>query len=311
MAKSVSAPRAAAPVYAAKRPKPADVALRVAFYVLVAIILLYTLIPFYWAVRSSFTPSSELFTTPVQYFPSNPTLEHYRQVLGTGLFREAMVNSAVVSIAVTVLALVVGAFASYALGRFRFRGRTPVLYLVLSMTMFPQIAVLGSLFELVRTLRLYDRSVYIAGFNTHLLPALVLTYMIFTLPFTVWTLTNFFRAMPGELEEAAYVDGATPFQTFYKILLPLAGPGMVTTGLLAFIAAWNEFLFALSFMQQPQNRTVNLAIFYFSGSSGSQFEIPWGQIMAATVIVTVPIVVLVLIFQRRIITGLTAGAVKG
>lgn len=311
MAQSVGAQRAAAPVYEAKRPKPTDVALRLAFYVLVAAILLYTLIPFYWAVRSSFTPSNELFTTPVQYFPANPTLQHYRDVLGTGLFREAMLNSAVVSVAVTMLALVIGAFASYALGRFRFRGRTPVLYLVLSMTMFPQIAVLGALFELVRSLRLYDRSVVIFGLNTHLLPALVLTYMIFTLPFTVWTLTNFFRAMPGELEEAAYVDGATPFQTFYKVLLPLAGPGMVTTGLLAFIAAWNEFLFALSFMQQPQNRTVNLAIFYFSGSSGSQFEIPWGQIMAATVIVTVPIVVLVLIFQRRIITGLTAGAVKG
>ncbi len=311
MAQAVGTPRAATGDFAARRPKPSAIALRAAFYILVALILLYTLIPFYWAVRSSFTPSNELFKTPVEYFPSHPTLEHYRQVLGTGLFREAMLNSAAVSIAVTALALVIGAFASYALGRFRFRGRTPVLYLVLSMTMFPQIAVLGALFELVRGLRLYDRSIYILGFNTHLLPALILTYMIFTLPFTVWTLTNFFRAMPGELEEAAYVDGATPFQTFYKVLLPLAGPGMVTTGLLAFIAAWNEFLFALSFMQQPQNRTVNLAIFYFSGSSGSSFEIPWGQIMAATVVVTVPIVVLVLIFQRKILAGLTAGAVKG
>ena len=335
MAQAASARAATPGVASTSRPKPSAIALRALFYLLVVAILLYTLIPFYWAVRSSFTPSTELFKTPVQYFPANPTLEHYRQVLGTGLFRSALLNSAVTAVSVTILALVVGAFASYALGRFRFRGRTPVLYLVLSMTMFPQIAVLGSLFQIVRSplgfipagwasdegigrvfgwlrgLSLYDRAITVGNFNTHVLPALVLTYLIFTLPFTVWTLTNFFRAMPGELEEASYVDGATPFQTFYKVLLPLAGPGMVTTGLLAFIAAWNEFLFALSFTQQPSNRTVNLAIFYFSGSSGSSFEIPWGQIMAATVIVTVPIVILVLIFQRRIIAGLTAGAVKG
>jgi trehalose/maltose transport system permease protein len=300
MAQAVSASRAVGGVETARRPKASSIVLRVLFYVLVVIIILYTLIPFYWAVRSSFTPSGDLFKTPVQYLPTHPTLLHYRQVLSNDLFQRALLNSAIVATSVTLLALLIGAFASYALGRFRFGGRTPVLYLVLSMTMFPQIAVLGSLFQLVNRLHLFNR-----------LPALILTYMIFTLPFTVWTLTNFFKAMPGELEEAAYVDGATPFQTFYKVLLPLAGPGLVTTGLLAFISAWNEFLFALSFTQTPDRRTVNLAIFYFSGSSGSQFEIPWGQIMAATVIVTVPIVVLVLIFQRRIIDGLTAGAVKG
>ncbi len=285
---------------AAKRPRTGQTILRVLFYAIVVLILLYALIPFYWAVRSSLTPSADLFRTPVQYIPTHPTLENYRGVLSTSLFRQALLNSAIVSISVTLLALIIGSFASYAMGRFRFKGRTPVLYLILSMTMFPQIAVLGSLFQLVNTLRLFNQ-----------LPALIVTYMLFTLPFTVWTLTNFFRGMPGELEEAAYVDGATPFQTFYKVLLPLAGPGLVTTGLLAFISAWNEFLFALSFTQTPDKRTVNLAIFYFSGSSGNSFEIPWGQIMAATVIVTVPIVALVLIFQRRIIDGLTAGAVKG
>ncbi len=284
----------------AKRPRTGQTILRVLFYAIVVLILLYALIPFYWAVRSSLTPSADLFRTPVQYIPTHPTLENYRGVLSTSLFRQALLNSTIVSISVTLLALIIGSFASYAMGRFRFKGRTPVLYLILSMTMFPQIAVLGSLFQLVNTLRLFNQ-----------LPALIVTYMLFTLPFTVWTLTNFFRGMPGELEEAAYVDGATPFQTFYKVLLPLAGPGLVTTGLLAFISAWNEFLFALSFTQTPDKRTVNLAIFYFSGSSGNSFEIPWGQIMAATVIVTVPIVALVLIFQRRIIDGLTAGAVKG
>ncbi len=301
MARAVTAPRATTRGASATGSRSfMQILSRILFYLLVLLILLYTLIPFYWAVRSSFTPSAELFRTPVSYFPANPTLEHYRQVLGSDLFRRALLNSTLVSLTVTLLALVIGAIGSYALGRFKFRGRTPVLYLVLSMTMFPQIAVLGALFNMVNQFRLYNR-----------LGALILTYMIFTLPFTVWVLTSFFRQMPGALEEAAYVDGATPFQTFYKVLLPLVGPGLVTTGLLAFIAAWNEFLFALSFTQTPDKRTVNLAIFYFSGTSGSQFEVPWGQIMAATVVVTVPIVVLVLIFQRRILAGLTAGAVKG
>jgi trehalose/maltose transport system permease protein len=168
------------------------------------------------------------------------------------------------------------------------------------MTMFPQIAILGALYTMVNRFHLYNR-----------LGALVLTYLLFTLPFTVWVLTSFFRGMPGELEEAAYVDGATPLQTFYRVLLPLATPALVTTGLLAFIQAWNEFIFALSFTQTPEHRTVPLAIFYFVPQTGGGFEIPWGQIMAATIIVTVPLVVLVLIFQRRILAGLTAGAVKG
>jgi trehalose/maltose transport system permease protein len=177
-----------------------------------------------------------------------------------------------------------------------------VLYIVLAMTMFPQIAILGSLYAMVTRFNLYNS-----------LWSLVITYMIFTLPFTVWVLTTFFQAMPRELEEAAYVDGATPLQTFYRVLLPLAAPGMVTTGLLAFIAAWNEFLFALSFTQTPDKRTVTLALFYFDPptQTGSSFAIAWGQIMAATVIITIPLIVLTLIFQRRILAGLTAGAVKG
>jgi trehalose/maltose transport system permease protein len=175
-----------------------------------------------------------------------------------------------------------------------------VLYIVLSMTMFPQIAVLGSLFTMINRLNIY---------NT--LWSLVLTYLIFTLPFTVWVLTSFFAQMPRELEEAAYVDGATPFQTFYRVLLPLVAPGLVTTGLLAFIAAWNEYLFALSFVQTPDNYTVTLAISRFEPDTPGGFEIAWGQIMAATVVISIPLVVLTLIFQRRILAGLTAGAVKG
>lgn len=272
------------------------------FYVVLAVILLYIIFPFYWAFRSAITPDKDLFATPVQYFPTNPTLTNFSQVLSDNQFLKALLNSTIVAVSVTILALLIGATASYALGRFRFRGRMPVMYLVLSMTMFPQVAVLGALWNMINQFGFYDH-----------LYALILTYLVFTLPFTVWVLTSFFRAMPGELEEAAYVDGATPFQTFYKIMLPLVAPGLVTTGLLAFIAAWNEFLYALSFIQSPENRTVPLAIFNFVPNTnvGSNFVTPWGQEMAATVVVTIPLVVLTLIFQRRILAGLTAGAVKG
>jgi trehalose/maltose transport system permease protein len=143
------------------------------------------------------------------------------------------------------------------------------------------------------------------------LPSLIITYLVFTLPFTVWVLTSFFAGLPKELEEAAYVDGASPFETLYKVMLPLIAPGLVTTGLLAFIQAWNEFLFAVSFLQTPDKRTVPLEIFLFNTATGGGFEVPWGTIMAGTVVVTLPLIVLVLIFQNRIISGLTAGAVKG
>ena len=273
---------------------------RIPFYLLVVVIAIYLMFPFYWAFRSSITPDADLFATPVQYFPNNPTLDNYRSVLGDDNFMRALLNSAIVAASVTTLALLIGAFASYAIGRFAFRGRSPVLYIVLAMTMFPQIAVLGSLYTLITEIGLYNS-----------LWSLIITYMIFTLPFTVWVLTTFFQQMPRELEEAAYVDGATPFQVLYKVLLPLAAPGLVTTGLLAFIAAWNEFLFALSFTQTPNKFTVTLAIFRFEPQTAGGFEIAWGQIMAATIIITLPLIILTLIFQRRILAGLTAGAVKG
>ena len=176
----------------------------------------------------------------------------------------------------------------------------PIMYLILSMTMFPAVAILGALFALISQFGLY---------NT--LPALILTYLVFTLPFTVWVLTSFFQAMPRDLEEAAYVDGATAMETLYLVMLPLIAPGLVTTGLLAFIGAWNEFLFALSFTQTPDKYTVPIALFNFTTTTGGGFEIPWGPIMAATIVVTVPLITLTLIFQRRILGGLTAGAVKG
>ncbi|XYH93397.1 carbohydrate ABC transporter permease [Sorangium sp. So ce1128] len=282
------------------RRSPGQGALRALFYVLVAAILVFTVFPFVWAFISSIKPDDELFTTPVRYWPGRVTLDNYRLVLENGEFQTALVNSVIVAVSVTALSLAVGSLAAYALGRFQFRGRSVVLYTVLAMTIFPQIAVLGALFEMINFFKLYNQ-----------LPALILTYLIFTLPFTVWVLTGFLKAIPREIEEAAYVDGATPWQVFTKIMLPLSVPGMATTGILAFIAAWNEFLFALSFTQTPDKRTVTYAIQAFSTSTSGVYEIPWGQTMAASIVVTVPLVVLTLVFQRRILAGLTAGAVKG
>jgi trehalose/maltose transport system permease protein len=273
---------------------------KVPFWLLIAVIFVYALFPFYWAVRSAFTPEGKLFNTPIEYFPSDPTFANFREIFSTSFFTRALVNSTIVAGAVTLISLVIGSLAAYALGRFRFRGRQAVLYLMLSMTIFPQIAILGALYTMMRDFHLFDT-----------IGSLILSYMIFTLPFTVWVLTSFMRALPGDLEEAAYVDGATPLQVFYKVLLPLIAPGLVTTGLLAFIAAWNEYLYALSFIQSPERYTVPLAITSFVGKSGSSFQQPWGQIMAATVVVTLPLIAATLVLQRRILAGLTAGAVKG
>ncbi len=276
------------------------VARRIPFYVLIGAIFVYALFPFYWALRSAFTKESELFKTPVEYIPRNPTVENFENVFTSDFFMRALLNSTIVAGAVTLIALALGALAGYALGRFHFRGRSAVLYVMLGMTIFPQIAILGALYTMINRFQLYDS-----------LRALVLSYMILVLPFTVWVLTSFMRALPRDLEEAAYVDGASPLQTFWYVMLPLVAPGLVTAGLLAFIAAWNEFLFALSFTQTPERYTVPVAITSFTGESGSAFDEPWGQIMAATVIVTVPLIVLTLVLQRRILAGLTAGAVKG
>jgi trehalose/maltose transport system permease protein len=276
------------------------VLVKVPFWILVVVIFIYALFPFYWALRSAFMPASELFETPIKYWPSDPTLQNFRDVLNSSFFRRALLNSTIVAGSVTLISLAIGSLAAYALGRFRFYGRSFVLYLMLSMTIFPQIAILGALYTMISDFHLYDK-----------LGSLILTYLIFTLPFTVWVLTSFMRALPGDLEEAAYVDGATPLQVFWKVLLPLIAPGLVTTGLLAFISAWNEYLYAVSFIQSPNKYTVPIAITSFTAKGGNAFQVPWGQIMAATVVVTLPLIAATLILQRRILAGLTAGAVKG
>jgi trehalose/maltose transport system permease protein len=283
-----------------RRSPAGRILMRLPFWILVAVIFVYALFPFYWAVRSAFMPESELFVTPIKYWPTDPTLQNFRDALSTDFFRKALLNSTLVAGSVTLISLLIGSLAAYALGRFRFHGKSFVLYLMLSMTIFPQIAILGALYTMISQFHLYDR-----------LWSLILTYLIFTLPFTVWVLTSFMRALPGDLKEAAYVDGATPLQVFWKVLLPLIAPGLVTTGLLAFIAAWNEYLYAVSFIQSPGHYTVPIAITSFVGKSGNAFQTPWGQVMAATVIVTLPLIAATLILQRRILAGLTAGAVKG
>jgi trehalose/maltose transport system permease protein len=294
--------------YAATHRKPFTFYVgKLAFWILVALILIYTLFPFYWAIATSLKRSSDLFKTPVPYWPDPITWDNYRAVFRDDDFMIALRNSAIVSIASVVVALVVGSLAAYAIGRFQFRGKTPIMYLILSMTMFPSIAILGSLYDMIRWAGKHDVINWALNFNT--LQALIFAYTTFTLPFMVWVLANFYRAMPAELEQAALVDGATPFRAFYQILLPLAAPGMATTGLLAFIASWNEYLYARTFTITPDVRTVPVAIASFGGQT--QFDLPWGTIMAASVVVTIPLIVLVLLLQRKIIAGLTAGAVKG
>ncbi len=271
---------------------------KIGFWLLIVVIVVYTLFPFYWAIVSSITPTNDLYTTPVKFWPQSFTLEHYETVFNNGNFMRALLNSAIVSFSVVVLALIFGTLGAYALGRLHFRGRTIILYLILSMTMFPAIAILGSLFQVMQDFN---------AFNT--LWGLVIVYLTFTLPFTVWVLTNFFRAMPAELEQAALVDGATPMRALWDILMPLAVPGMVTTAMLAFIAAWSEYLYARTFTLTYDAKTVQVAIAEFTGNQA--FEQPFAVRMAAAVVVTVPLLVGVLIVQRRIIAGLTAGAVKG
>ncbi len=280
------------------RKQTTELLQKVLLYAAVIVIAVYALFPFYWAFATSFKTENEMFESAT-YVPREPTLQNYEYVFRDDTFLVALRNSAFVSGLTSVLALIAGSFAAYALGRLRFRGRVVMLYVVLSMTMFPAISILSGLYTIVRDF---------GFFGTPL--SLIATYPVFTLPFTVWVLTSFFRGLPAEIEQAAIVDGATPFQRFRLILLPLTAPALVTTGLLAFVLSWNEYLFALNFTAtNPSAQTVPVVIAQFSGQFSEQE--PIAEIMAAAMIVTIPLVVLVLIFQNRIVEGLTAGAVKG
>jgi trehalose/maltose transport system permease protein len=269
---------------------------RALFYLLIAVIIFYTVFPFYWAIASSLKTGSSIFE--VELVPKHPSFDNYVQLFKEQPFGRNILNSLIVAAVSTAISLLLALTAAYALSRIRFRGRSAMLFAILSISMFPQIAVLSGMFELIRLLELYDT-----------LTGLVLCYLILTLPFTVWVLTAFMRELPRELEEAAIVDGAKPWRILTRVFLPIMGPALVATGLLAFIVAWNEFLFALTFTLTNEHRTVPVAIALITGASA--YELPWGRVMAASVIVTVPLIVLVLLLQRWIVSGLTAGAVKG
>ena len=254
-----------------------------------------TVFPFYWGVVASLTPEASLFREP-SLLPTQVILDHYRALFDERDFWIPIRNSIIVAGTTTLLCLVVGSLAAYALARLEFRGKTTILSLILAVTMFPQISIVSPLYLLLRALGLIDTY-----------PGLILPYLTFAMPLAVWLLVGFFRQLPLDLDEAALVDGATRWQSFTRVILPVSVPALATTAILTFIYCWNEFLFALSFTLGPERQTVPVAIALFRG----QYQVPWGQILAAAVVATVPVAALVLIAQRRIVQGLTAGAVKG
>ncbi len=271
---------------------------RSALYLAAALVVALSVFPFIYAISTSLKSGAALFEP--RLWPSSVTLGNYISLftLAEQPFGRHIVNSIMVSVLVVVLSLFMGVTAAYALGRISFKGRGLLLMTILGVSMFPQVAVLAGMFELIQWLGLYNKAL-----------GLVLPYMIFTLPFTVWVLTTFMKQLPKELEEAAIMDGCSPWRVIKDVFLPLLWPALVSTGLLAFIAAWNEFLFALTFVLDNNERTVPVSISLISGAS--KYDIPWGNIMAASVLVTLPLVALVLLFQKKIVSGLTAGAVKG
>ncbi len=271
---------------------------RLAIYVAATVLVLVSVFPFFYALATSFKTGQALFDSSL--LPTQVSWSNYFSLftLAEQPFGRHIVNSVMVSILVVAISLFLGVSAAYALGRISFKGRGLLLTAILGVSMFPQVAVLAGMFELIRFLGLYNKAL-----------GLVLPYMIFTLPFTVWVLTTFMKQLPKELEEAAIMDGCSPWRIIKDVFMPLLWPALVSTGLLAFIAAWNEFLFALTFVLDNNERTVPVSISLISGAS--KYEIPWGNIMAASVLVTLPLLALVLAFQKKIVSGLTAGAVKG
>lgn len=260
------------------------------------LVTLYALAPVAWLVALSLKRGDDLQSR--RFLPADWTLENYRAVFRTSLFTAALRNSIGISLLSTALSVALATLAAYAIARLEFRGRRWVLGTALAVAMFPVISIVGPLFDLWRTIGLYDTW-----------PGLVVPYLSFTLPLSIWVLTAHFRQLPWELEEAARMDGATRWQALRKVMIPLAAPGVATAAILTFLFAWNDFVFGISLTSTDRARTVPAALAFFTGAS--QFQHPAGAIAAAAVVVTVPVVALVLLFQRRIVAGLTAGAVKG
>jgi multiple sugar transport system permease protein len=265
-------------------------------WICVIAIVIFCLLPFYWLVNISLKTGPDLSSADL--FPPHPSLQNYKSIFQNSNFTRALGNSAIVALTTTLIGVIVGSFAAYALARLRMRGKFVILGVVLSITTFPQIAIAAPLFRLWADIGLY---------NTLL--GLIIPYLTFALPLSIYILVTFFREIPKDLEEAALVDGATNFEAFRKVVVPLAAPGLATTAILTFIAAWNEFLLATTLTSSVAARTAPVAISQFTGSS--EFEVPLGTQSAASVAISIPLIILVLLFQKRIVAGLTAGAVKG
>jgi multiple sugar transport system permease protein len=262
----------------------------------VAGIVIFCLFPFYWLINISLKNGTDLQSSTA--YPPHPTLANYKSIFQNPDFTKALRNSVVIALTTTVLALIVGSFCAYALARLRLRGKFWILALVLTISTFPGITIAAALFKLWSDIGL---------FNTW--TGLIIPYLTFALPLGIYILVSFFKEIPKDLEEAALVDGATYFQAFRKVVVPLAAPGLATAGILTFIQAWNEFLLAITLTSSSKARTVPAAIAFFTGAT--EHQVPYGSIAAASVVISVPLILMVLLFQKRIVAGLTAGAVKG
>ncbi len=268
------------------------------FFLVVGIIVFFSLAPFIWQVITSIKPSEEIFTRPVIYIPSRLDFSAYLKIFIQRPFGRQIINSIGIACISTLICVFVGSLAAYAIARFNLLGGEGVLLAVLIISFFPGIVLIVPLYEMVRSAHLTNNWL-----------ALILPYVTMNLPFTMWVITSFFRQVPRDLEDAAKVDGLSRLGTLFRIIMPLSAPALATTAILVFISCWNEFLLALTFMTRDSSHTVPVGIAMLSGASW--YEIPWDQISAATVLTTLPLVVFVVIFQRRIVEGLTAGALKG
>ncbi len=262
------------------------------------LILVWCLLPVVWIISLSFKGPTETAAGSPQFLPEEPTLQNYRDIIDNPDFKDSLINSFGIAAISTFLSVILATLAAYAIARLEFKGKRLVLSIALAIAMFPVVALVGPLFDLWRTLGL---------FNTW--PGLIIPYMSFTLPLAIWTLSAFFREIPWEMEQAAQVDGATSWQAFRKVIVPLAAPGVFTAAILTFFFAWNEFVLAISLTSTTQARTVPAQLSFFVGPD--PFNPPYGQLATASVVVTVPIIIIVLLFQRKIVAGLTSGAVKG
>jgi len=267
-----------------------------AFYIFVAVFVLLLLLPFIWQFLTSVKPLNEISAMPAKWIPSSVHGDFYVNVFTKHPFGRYLLNSLLVATTSTLLSIAVGASAAYALSRLHFKGRGPLLMAILSISMFPTIATLSPLYLILRNLKLL---------NTY--AGLIIPYITFALPMAIWLMANFFGQLDRGYEEAAALDGCSRLQTFFRIMLPLIKPATFSVGLLVFINCWNEYLYALTFMSQESMRTVPVGIALFP----SNYQLPWGDMAAASVVVTVPLITLVLIFQKNIIAGLTTGGMKG